>query len=82
MSHAHAPWRRWRLSQVTAARRLATDPLVPLLSLTALGLLIALGLLTAPALLATSSATAEPVAAALTWAVLGGLAGYTLSGSV
>jgi hypothetical protein len=52
------------LSQATAARRLATDPLAPLLSLTALGV------------------AAVAVAPALTWAVLGGLAGYTLSGSV
>jgi hypothetical protein len=52
------------LSQATTARRLATDPLVPLLSLTALGFV------------------AVPAAAALTWAVLGGLAGYALSGSV
>ena len=52
------------MSQATAARRLATDPLVPLLSLTVLGV------------------AAVPVGAALTWAVLGGLAGYALSGSV
>lgn len=45
-------------------RRLATDPVAPLATLTVLGVGSAL------------------VAPALTWAVLGGLAGYALSGSV
>jgi hypothetical protein len=52
------------VSQATGARRLGTDPLVPLVSLAVFG---ALAVLVAPA---------------LTWAVLGGLAGYALSGSV
>lgn len=52
------------MSQTTAARRLVTDPMTPLLSLTALGV---------------AAVLAVPV---LVWAVLGGLAGYTLSGSV
>jgi hypothetical protein len=47
-----------------AARRWATDPLVPVL------------------LLAPSGVLAATAAPALTWAVVGGLAGYTLSGSV
>lgn len=47
-----------------AARRWATDPLLP-------------ALLLAPA--AVLAAAAVPV---LTWAVVGGLAGYALSGSV
>lgn len=51
-----------------AARRWATDPLVPLALLGAGGIALA-GVGTAPAWVAT-------------WAVLGGLAGYTLSGSV
>lgn len=67
---------RWRSGQATTVRRLATDPLVPLLSLTALGLL------TVPGLLGALDVSVEPVVPALTWAVLGGLAGYTLSGSV
>lgn len=46
------------------ARRLATDPVVPLATLTVLGVGTVL------------------VVPALTWAVLGGLAGYALSGSV
>ncbi|MFG1952049.1 hypothetical protein [Micromonospora sp. NPDC048830] len=47
-----------------AARRRITDPLVPLLLLTA-GALVAAG-----------------YGSALTWAMIGGLAGYSLSGSV
>jgi hypothetical protein len=56
--------------QAGTARRLATDPLVPLAVLAAVGLTAA-GLV--------SAAGFVPVAA---WAALGGLAGYTLSGSV
>ena len=48
----------------TRARRLLTDPLVPLGSLAVLGAVVM---------------ASAPV---LTWAVLGGLAGYALSGSV
>jgi hypothetical protein len=47
-------------------RRVVTDPLVPL-ALLGGGVFVVL---------------AVPVAPALTWAVLGGLAGYSLSGSV
>jgi hypothetical protein len=49
---------------VSPLRRRATDPLVPIL------------LLTAGAILAAAYGHV------LTWAVVGGLAGYTLSGSV
>lgn len=50
--------------RVRRLRRWATDPLIPVL------------LLTAAALLTAARGHV------LTWAVLGGLAGYTLSGSV
>lgn len=50
--------------RVPSLRRRATDPLVPLL------------LLTAGAMLAAAYGHV------LTWAMVGGLAGYTLSGSV
>lgn len=49
---------------VSALRRWATDPLVPV------------------PLLAAGATVAAAYGHVLTWAVLGGLAGYTLSGSV
>lgn len=51
-------------ARAVGARRLVTDPAVPLAALATLGVATAL------------------VAPVLTWAVLGGLAGYALSGSV
>ncbi|MFG2101201.1 hypothetical protein ACIBXA_28925 [Micromonospora echinaurantiaca] len=49
---------------MSALRRWATDPLVPV------------------PLLAAGATVAAAYGHVLTWAVLGGLAGYTLSGSV
>lgn len=49
---------------LAAPRRWITDPVIPLLLLTAGGVVLA--------------ASGDPA----TWAVLGGLAGYSLSGSV
>ena len=57
-------------TMTAGARRLATDPLVPALA----------GAGTAVVLAAVALATGSWPAAG--WAVLGGLAGYTLSGSV